>query len=269
MTKNADFVTDLVKEMRRLAVVAGREILKIYHSDDLEIKTKSDASPVTKADKEADAIISSGLRERFGDIPLISEEKAQSHNISHERFLIIDPLDGTKEFIKKRDEFTVNIAFVENGVPTLGLIYAPALKRLFYTDSKSSAVEELAPFDETNVGTHKPIGVSQPDNSALTVVASKSHRDADTDDYIARYQVANFTSAGSSLKFCLIATGEADFYPRLGRTMEWDTAAGDALLRVAGGKVIDFEARSPLLYGKSGYVNPFFIALSEGVDLQG
>lgn len=267
MTKNNDFVTDLVKEMRRLAVVAGREILKIYHSDDLGIKAKSDASPVTKADEDADAIISFGLRKRFGDIPLITEEQAQSHSISDDRFLIIDPLDGTKEFIQKRGEFTVNIALVENGVPTLGVIYAPALERLFYTDSKSSAVEELAPFDETNVGTLKPIGVSQPDNSALTVVASKSHRDAATDDYIARYQVANFTSAGSSLKFCLIATGEADFYPRLGRTMEWDTAAGDALLRVSGGKVVDFETKLPLLYGKSGYGNPFFIAFSEGVDL--
>ena len=269
MTENYNSVLGLVKEMRLLAVAAGREILKFYHSDDLGIKTKSDASPVTKADKDADAMISSGLRKRFGDIPLVTEEQAQSHSISHDTFLIVDPLDGTKEFIQKRGEFTVNIALVENGVPTLGVVYAPALKRLFYTNSKSSAVEELAPFDESNVGTCKPISVSQPDNSALTVVASKSHRDAATDDYIARYQVADFTSAGSSLKFCLLATGEADLYPRLGRTMEWDTAAGDALLRVAGGKVLDFEAKLPLLYGKPGYANPFFIAFSKGVDLQG
>ena len=269
MTENSDFMADLVLEMRRLSVVAGREILKIYHSGDLGIKTKSDASPVTKADKYADAIISSGLRKSFGDIPLITEEQARSHDRSYDRFLIVDPLDGTKEFIKKRSEFTVNIALVENGIPTLGVVYAPALKRLFYTESRSSAVEELAPFDETNFGKRKPLGVSQPDNSALTVIASKSHRDAATDDYIAKYQVADFKTAGSSLKFCLIATGEADFYPRLGRTMEWDTAAGDALLRVAGGKVVDLEAGLPLLYGKSSYANPFFIAFSEGVDLQG
>ena len=269
MTENEDLLTDLVKEMRQLSIVAGREILKIYHSDDLGIKTKSDASPVTKADKAADAIISSGLRKRFGGIPLITEEQVHSHSRSHDRFLIVDPLDGTKEFIQKCGEFTVNIALVENGVPTLGVVYAPALKRLFYTASKSTAVEELTPFDETNVGTLKPINVSRPDNSALIVVASKSHRDEATDNYIARYQVADFTSAGSSLKFCLIATGEADFYPRLGRTMEWDTAAGDALLRVAGGNVVDFKARLPLVYGKSDYENPFFIAFSEGVDLRG
>ena len=268
MTDSNDFVTDLVMEMRRLAIVAGSEILKIYHSDNLGIKTKIDESPVTKADEVADAIISAGLTEKFGDIPLVTEEQAQTHSFSHDRFLIVDPLDGTKEFIHKRGEFTVNIALVEKGAPTLGVVYAPALERLFYTDSKSSAVEELAPFDENSIGECKPVRVSKPDNSALIVVASNSHRDAATDEYIARYQVANFKSAGSSLKFCLLANGEADFYPRLGRTMEWDTAAGDALLRTAGGHVIDFAAKLPLLYGKSGYANPFFIAFSDGVELK-
>ena len=267
MTESDNFVTDLLTEMRRLAIVAGHEILKIYYSGDLGIKTKSDESPLTKADEAADAIISAGLTERFGDIPLVTEEQAQSHSVSNDRFLIVDPLDGTMEFIHKRHEFTVNIALVEKGIPTLGVVYAPALGRLFYTDSKSSAVEELAPFDAINIGEHRLLRVSKPDNSALIVVASKSHRDASTDKYIAKYQVADFTSAGSSLKFCLLATGEADFYPRLGRTMEWDTAAGDALLRTAGGHVVDFEARLPLLYGKASYANPFFIAFSEGVEL--
>ena len=181
---------------------------------------------------------------------------------------IVDPLDGTKEFIHKRGEFTVNIALIENGVPILGVVYAPALGRLFYTDTRSSAVEELAPFDENNKGRCKQIKVTEPDNDALVVVASKSHRDAATDKYISLYKVADFTSAGSSLKFCLLATGEADFYPRLGRTMEWDTAAGDALLRAAGGHVVDFETKLPLLYGKSDYANPFFIAFAQGVNLQ-
>ena len=269
MTENDDFVTELVKEMRRLAIIAGHEILKIYRSGDLDVKTKNDKSPVTKADKAADAIISAGLTKKFEYIPLVTEEQAQSHSISDDRFLIVDPLDGTKEFIHKRDQFTVNIALVENGVPTLGVVYAPALGRLFYTDSKSSAIEELAPFDKTIIGERKSIRVSKPDNSALIVVASKSHRDAATDEYIAKYQVADFTSAGSSLKFCLLANGEADFYPRLGRTMEWDTAAGDALLRAAGGKVIDFEEKLPLRYGKANYENPFFVACSDGVEIKG
>ena len=268
MTELQNFVPDLMAEMRRLAIIAGHEILKIYQSDDFGIKTKSDESPVTLADEAADAIISAGLSKRFADIPLVTEEQAQSHRGSHDRFLIVDPLDGTKEFIHKSGEFTVNIALVENGVPLLGVVYAPALGRLFYTDTRSSAVEELAPFDENNKGRCKQIKVTEPDNDALVVVASKSHRDAATDKYISLYKVADFTSAGSSLKFCLLATGEADFYPRLGRTMEWDTAAGDALLRAAGGHVVDFETKLPLLYGKSDYANPFFIAFAQGVKLQ-
>ena len=246
--------------MRRLAIIAGHEILKIYQSDDFGIKTKSDESPVTIADEAADAIISAGLTKRFADIPLVTEEQAQSHRGSHDRFLIVDPLDGTKEFIHKRGEFTV-IALVENDAQSLG-----SFMRLPWTvvlhRHQIIRVEELAPFDENNKGHCKQIKVTEPDNDALVVVASKSHRDAATDKYISLYKVADFTSAGSSLKFCLLATGEADFYPRLGRTMEWDTAAGDALLRAAGGHVVDFETKLPLLYGKSDYANPFFIAFA-------
>ena len=218
----------LVSVMRRLALEAGDRIMQIYDSPDFAVKTKADASPVTEADEAADALIYEGLAEAFPQIALVTEEQAASHGQSVKTFLIVDPLDGTKEFVQRRGDFTVNIAYVENGVPLRGVVYAPAKGRLFYTLADGRSVEELGAFDKETVGEQKPIMVSVPDNRALLVVASKSHRDQATDDYIARYAVADMTSAGSSLKFCLVATGEADLYPRLGRTMEWDTAAGDA-----------------------------------------
>ena len=135
--------------------------------------------------------------------------------------------------MQRRGDFTVNIAYVQDGVPVRGVVYAPARGRLFYTDATGRAVEETGALDPAKAGPTTGLSVSDPDNSALMVVASKSHRDQATDDYIARYAVRDMTSAGSSLKFCLVATGEADLYPRLGRTMEWDTAAGDAVLRGA------------------------------------
>ncbi|ETD77933.1 3'(2'),5'-bisphosphate nucleotidase CysQ [Rhodobacter capsulatus] len=257
----------LVSVMRRLALEAGDRIMQIYDSPDFAVKTKSDASPVTEADEAADALISEGLAEAFPQIALVTEEQAASHAQSVKTFLIVDPLDGTKEFVQRRGDFTVNIAYVENGVPLRGVVYAPAKGRLFYTLADGRAVEELGAFDKDHPGEQKPITVSVPDNRALMVVASKSHRDAATDEYIARYAVADMTSAGSSLKFCLVATGEADLYPRLGRTMEWDTAAGDAVLRGAGGEMVRFDDHGPFTYGKDGFANPFFIAYAPGVML--
>ena len=253
---------------RTLALQAGKRIMEIYDADDFEVKAKSDDSPVTEADEAADALISTGLRAAFPDVTLVTEEQAASHSQSADSFIIVDPLDGTKEFIKRRGDFTVNIAFVENGVPLRGVVYAPAKARLFYTDATGQSVEETGPFVETEKGSVKGISVSKPDNSALLVVASKSHRDAATDAYIYKYAVQDMKSAGSSLKFCLVATGEADIYPRLGRTMEWDTAAGDAVLRGAGGHVIRFDDHTSFTYGKFGYENPFFIAHAPGVDLK-
>jgi len=259
--------TDLTAVMRRLALEAGDRIMEIYNSPDFEVKTKSDASPVTEADEAADALISAGLRAAFPDVALVTEEQAASHGQEVSTFLIVDPLDGTKEFVQRRGDFTVNIAYVENGVPLRGVVYAPAKGRLFYTLPDGRAVEEHGAFDKSAVGEQAPITVSTPDNRGLMVVASKSHRDQATDDYIGQYAVRDMTSAGSSLKFCLVATGEADLYPRLGRTMEWDTAAGDAVLRGAGGEVISFEDHAPLAYGKAGFANPFFIAYAPGVLL--
>ena len=250
----------LIPVMRQLALEAGAKIMQVYDGPDFEVKSKSDASPVTEADEAADAIISAGLRAAFPEMVLITEEQADSHALRAATFLIVDPLDGTKEFVQRRGDFTVNIAYVENGVPLRGVVFAPAQGRLFYTREDGVSVEEVA-------GEQRVIAVTAPDNGALMVVASKSHRDAATDDYIAKYNVKDMKSAGSSLKFCLVATGEADLYPRLGRTMEWDSAAGDAVLRGAGGRVVRFDDHRPLAYGKEGWDNPFFIAYAPGVVL--
>ena len=259
----------LAAEMRRLSIVAGEKIMEIYGSDDFNVQTKMDESPVTEADKAADKIISDGLKTAFPEILLITEEQAATHKSRADTFLIVDPLDGTKEFINRRGDFTVNIALVENGVPTRGVVYAPAKQRMFLTDGAGLSFEETGPFNPEETGALNAISVSKPDNSGLFVVASKSHRDQATDDYIGGYSVKDSKSAGSSLKFCLVATGEADLYPRLGRTMEWDTAAGHAVLKGAGGNVVRFEDLKPLTYGKEGYANPFFIAYAPGVDLKG
>ncbi|MCR9113043.1 MAG: 3'(2'),5'-bisphosphate nucleotidase CysQ [Rhodobacteraceae bacterium] len=258
----------LVDVLRRLALAGGERIMQIYEADDFDVKVKSDESPVTEADEAADALISEGLRAAFPDTLLVTEEQAATHDRQAETFLIVDPLDGTKEFINRRGDFTVNIAYVENGVPTRGVVYAPARQRMFYTLADGTSVEETGPFDPEETGPQSPIRVSEPDNDALMVVASKSHRDQATDDYIRKYAVKDMKSAGSSLKFCLVATGEADIYPRVGRTMEWDTAAGHAVLHGAGGRVVRFDDHSPLLYGKDGYANPFFIAYAPKVDLK-
>lgn len=254
--------------MRTTALHAGDAIMAIYASDDFDIRAKSDASPVTAADEAADAVITAALRAAFPDVALVTEEQAASHDLTATTFFIVDPLDGTKEFVQRRGDFTVNIAYVVDGVPVRGIVYAPAKGRLFYTDATGQSVEEDGPFAKDTAGQLRVIAVSDPDNTGLMVVASKSHRDQATDDYIGKYRVRDMTSAGSSLKFCLVATGEADLYPRLGRTMEWDTAAGHAVLLGAGGRVVRFDDHQPLTYGKPGYDNPFFIAAAPGVVLE-
>ena len=258
----------LTEVMRKLAIEAGAKIMDIYNSDDFEVQLKSDDSPVTVADQAADDLISAGLKAAFPDVALVTEEQSDSHDQDVDTFLIVDPLDGTKEFINRRGDFTVNIAYVEKGVPTRGVVYAPARERMFFTLADGTAVEETGAFAVKTIGETRPINVAEADNDALMVVASKSHRDQATDDYINKYAVKDSKSAGSSLKFCLVATGEADLYPRVGRTMEWDTAAGHAVLAGAGGQVVRFDDHSPLTYGKDGFANPFFIAFAPTVALQ-
>lgn len=258
---------DIVRTMRRLSIEAGQAILEVYNGPEFEVRTKSDCSPVTEADELADSIISKGLAEAFPDIAIVTEEQAESHGETASTFFLVDPLDGTREFVQRRGDFTVNIALIENGVPTRGVVYAPAKQRLFYTGGSGQSVEEIGAFNADAIGVITHLRVATPDDDALVVVASKSHRDQATDDYIAEYAVGDFCSAGSSLKFCLVAAGEADLYPRLGRTMEWDTGAGQAVLTGAGGRVVRFDDHTPLTYGKDGFENPFFIAYAPGVTL--
>lgn len=258
----------LTQVMRSLALEAGDKIMEIYGTDDFNVQSKSDDSPVTAADLAADAIITAGLTAAFPDVPLVTEEQSETHHQSVSTFLIVDPLDGTKEFVHRRGDFTVNIAYVVDGEPIRGVVYAPAKGRLFITQANGQAVEEIGPFDATQPGENKKIRVSEPDNEALLIVASKSHRDQATEDYIGKYAVQDSRSAGSSLKFCLVATGEADLYPRVGRTMEWDTAAGHAVLKGAGGEVVRFDDHTVLAYGKADFANPFFIAYAPGVALK-
>ncbi|MEO1537519.1 MAG: 3'(2'),5'-bisphosphate nucleotidase CysQ [Pseudomonadota bacterium] len=255
--------------MRRLSIQAGAAIMDVYDRAEVSVREKSDHSPVTEADEAADKLIDAGLRAEFPDLPLVTEEQAATHDLDAKTFLIVDPLDGTKEFIKRRGDFTVNIALVEDCVPTLGVVYAPARQRMFLTLADGGAFEETGAFDAEAPGEMSQINVARPDPGGLRIVASKSHRDQATDDYIAQYHVADLVSAGSSLKFCLVAAGEADFYPRLGPTMEWDTAAGHAVLAAAGGQVLDMDTLNPLTYGKAAFRNPFFLALAPGVPLVG
>ena len=258
----------LAEICRRAAIDAGRLIMEVRARADFEVRAKADQSPVTEADEAADALIHARLAAAFPDILIVTEERAASHGHRARRFLIVDPLDGTKEFVRRQSDFTVNIALVEDGAPVFGVVYAPARGRLFMTAAEGGVIEEAGPFDPDSPGATRRVGVRRPDNAALIVVASKSHRDAPTDDYIRRYEVAESVSAGSSLKFCLLAAGEADLYPRLGPTMEWDTAAGDAVLRAVGGETLRMDDHAPLAYGKPGYRNPHFVARVPGVALR-
>jgi 3'(2'),5'-bisphosphate nucleotidase len=243
-----------------IALKAGREIMTIYGTD-FSARAKSDLTPVTEADEAAEQVILAGLAALDPATPVVSEEAASAGRIpaTDTRFYLVDPLDGTKEFISRNGEFTVNIALIENGVPVAGVVLAPALGRLFWGASDEGAAEGRQLRTETY--DYHRIGVRPLPAAGATVVASRSHRDAATESYLKTVKVKSLASAGSSLKFCLVAAGEADLYPRFGRTMEWDTAAGLAVLLAAGGKVLTTDG-APLCYGKRqrGFDNPGFIA---------
>jgi 3'(2'), 5'-bisphosphate nucleotidase len=257
--------TDLMDGMVAAAVAAGQAIMEVYATD-FTSKSKADASPVTEADERAEAIILDALRRIAPMVPVIAEEEAAAGRCppTGERFFLVDPLDGTREFVSRNGEFTVNIALVESGVPVAGVVYAPALRRIF-TGGPFGAREGRV--EAGSVGDLRPVSVRSPPAEGLTVVGSRSHNTAETDAFIKRFPVREFRSAGSSLKFCLLACGEADLYPRFGRTMEWDTAAGDAVLRAAGGVTLRPDG-SPFVYGKRGqaqdadFANPHFVAMS-------
>lgn len=258
----------MANSFRELAIKAGREIMSFHGEGKVSVDYKDDKSPVTQADIAADRLIRRGLSERWPDLLVVTEEEAGSHARTAGRFVIVDPLDGTSGFVRGSQNFTVNIAYVEGRAPVLGVVYAPAIPRLFYTAGEEGPVEETGALDPARPGPKKPLRVRAADNQALVAALSRSHRDSETDAYLGKYSVSREISAGSSLKFCLIAAGEADLYPRFGRTMEWDTAAGHAILEAAGGRVVEHPTHSPLAYGKPKYENPSFIACGGGVELK-
>lgn len=246
---------------------AGEAIMKVYNTA-FNVEMKADNSPLTEADKQANDIINSFLIPT--EIPIISEENKQIDYAIRKDWdtcWIVDPVDGTKEFIKRNGEFTVNIALVENGIPKLGVIYVPAIKTLYYADVlsnkafKADLKSHHFNIDEV-VSTSKPLQTKESSNE-LEVVGSRSHMSQETLDFIdglkASGKDVNIVSKGSSLKFCLVAEGNADVYPRFAPTMEWDTAAGQAICNAVGVEVISKETNQPLLYNKENLLNPWFI----------
>ncbi|GAA0528598.1 3'(2'), 5'-bisphosphate nucleotidase [Rhizomicrobium palustre] len=262
MTDNhAHASSPMLRALARIAYDAGAIILEHY-TDEITATRKEDMSPVTAADVDAERFILKRLAQLAPDVPVVAEEEVAAGRTPKvgKRFFLVDPLDGTKEFVNKNGEFTVNIAEIVEGKPVRGVVYAPAKERIFFGESLSGAFAMTCPpggapdFAEAH-----PITVRQPGKDGLVAAISRSHNDGKTAEYLGAYQIKNFVVAGSSLKFCLIAAGEADIYPRHGRTMEWDTAAGHAVLAAAGGAVTTVEGK-PFLYGKPGFANPHFIA---------
>ncbi|HEV8390826.1 MAG TPA: 3'(2'),5'-bisphosphate nucleotidase CysQ [Dongiaceae bacterium] len=248
-------LAQLAEELTEVARLAGAEILKVYVAD-FATKRKADQSPVTDADLAAEAVILAALHRLTPDIPVIAEEDAQIHGLpahAAERFWLVDPLDGTKEFVARNGEFTVNIALIENGAPVLGIVHLPALRETYRGHSGiAERSVEITPF--------KPIQARKPpaDGAIMTISRSHAAKELVKVEEMGE-RIAGTIIAGSSLKFCRLAEGAADLYPRLGPTMEWDTAAGDAILNAAGGSTSTLDG-APLRYGKPGFRNPHFIA---------
>ena len=247
------------------AAKAGAAIMAHY-AGPTEVETKDDASPVTKADRDAETVILKALKVLAPNIPVVSEETAADRSAAlGPRFFLVDPLDGTKEFIKKRTDFTVNVALIENGYPCFGLVYAPARALLAVTPADGIAVEATLPPDAAGADLgaleQRRLHARTGDPNGLTALVSLSHLDPETEKFLQGLHIAERTSAGSSVKFLEIARGRADVYPRFGPTMEWDTAAGQAVLEAAGGHVVDKQG-ARFRYGKTadGLRNPAFIA---------
>lgn len=247
--------------MVEAALEAGRAAYRIYH-EAFAVHIKADESPVTAADHLAEEIILRHLARHAAGIEVVAEEQVAAGHVPAlaTEFFLVDPLDGTREFIQHCGDFTVNIALIRHAQPALGVVYAPVTGQLFAADVAAASAAR-ATLDPVNpiAPRLRPIKVRAVPAAGITAVASRSHRTAETDAYLARYPIADLVAVGSSLKFCMVAAGEADLYPRLGPTMEWDTAAGHAVLTAAGGRVLGPDAQS-LCYGKPQFRNPWFVA---------
>jgi len=250
--------------MSAVAREAGAAILKVYGDDDFGVQTKSDDSPLTRADLAAHNIIVDGLRERAPGIPVLSEESdgiSFAERSSWDQYFLVDPLDGTKEFINRNGEFTVNIALIEKGVPMKGVVFVP-VKDVMYTGDQHEGIATV-----TREGKTEPIQVRKLDPTSLIIVASRRHGGEALEACLSvlreNFPSIDTTNMGSSLKLCLIAEGEADLYPRLAPTSEWDTAAAQAVVEAAGGKVVDIELKALRYNTKDNILNPFFYVIGD------
>jgi len=254
----------LVPRLIQTTLDAGKVVMEVYNSD-FEVYGKADQSPVTEADRRGEDVITAALQEIAPDIPIVGEEaKSEGHcpDISSGIFWLVDPLDGTKEFVKKGSDFTVNIGLIKNGVPIAGFVLAPAMNKLYWGVKDAGAW--TADTIGSTVSNQKPIAARAADPDNLVIVASKSHRSSELEAWLTHFPGAEHVSIGSSLKLCLLATGEADLYPRLGPTCEWDTAAAHAVLLAAGGSV-EINGGGPLLYSKDlkTFLNPWFLCRAD------
>ncbi|HUR89855.1 MAG TPA: 3'(2'),5'-bisphosphate nucleotidase CysQ [Ramlibacter sp.] len=241
-----------------IALAAGREVMEVYGTDFSHVQ-KDDNSPLTQADLRSDKVIRDGLERAFAGVFILSEESSPQASGSHERFFLVDPLDGTKEFLKRNDEFTVNIALVEGGVPIAGVVYAPALAELYFGAQGQGAWKSKEGAAPVQLRTNAPRAAAP-----LRVIGSRSHGGEELARWLQQLVVEHtFVAAGSSLKFCRLAEGAADVYPRLGPTSQWDTAAAQAVLECAGGAVLEASG-ADLRYGlQRPILNPYFIALAD------
>ena len=258
---------DLLNNAIKASLKAGKAIMNVYTSNDFEVEIKNDNSPLTRADKNANTEIVS-IIEPLG-IPIISEENKQIDYTIRKNWRqcwIVDPVDGTKEFIKRNGEFTVNIALVEEGIPIMGVIYVPVSKTLYFTSNNcEKAYKAILDSHEESIEDvfKKAIEIkAKPNNTMVRIVGSRSHLNDETKAFISeieKNEKVEIVSKGSSLKFCLVAEGEADIYPRYAPTMEWDTAAGQAICMAAGVTVNALPENTPLLYNKENLLNPWFL----------
>jgi len=251
-----------LKTLVRIARAAGMVVMRHYEAG-CDTRIKSDRSPVTDADEEAEKLILAELSTAYPGVPVVAEEEAAAGRIAQvgSHFFLVDPVDGTKEFVKRGGEFTVNIGEIRDGAPVSGVVLAPAIGRLFVGAVGEGAFELSGDWsiDEGDQIKLRAIAARTPAADGLVAVSSRSHPDAKTDELLKTLPIKGNTNAGSSLKFCLVAAGEADIYPRAGQTMEWDTAAGHGVLVAAGGRMTTWEGE-PFVYGKPGFHNGPFIA---------
>jgi len=252
----------MLLEVTALAREAGRTILEVYASS-FSVQEKEDRSPLTEADLRSEKLILAGLRRIAPEIPVLSEESGQVPFATRKgwnRLWVVDPLDGTKEFVQRNGEFTVNIALVDDHRPVLGVVHAPVLERDYY------ACEGVGAFRSDAQAAGRPIRVAKRGTGPVRVVGSRSHRGTSLDAFLARVGPHAFVEVGSSMKLCLVAEGDADVYPRMGPTSEWDTAAGQCVLEQAGGLVLKLDGQ-PLAYNREDTLNPNFVGIADaGTD---